>query len=105
MGGHRLELSKLSKVGAQFGEVVLDPAGWVGVMEDICAGVGALGAALLQGEARLASIMAGGVDLRTAAEELGVARDTARNQLKAIFAKTGAYRRSELVELPAKLQT
>jgi len=55
-------------------------------------------------EARLASIMAGGVDLRTAAGELGVARDTARNQLKAIFAKTGAHRQSELVELLAKLQ-
>jgi DNA-binding CsgD family transcriptional regulator len=48
--------------------------------------------------------MAGGVDLRTAAEELGVARDTARNQLKAIFAKTGAHRQSELVELLAELQ-
>jgi DNA-binding CsgD family transcriptional regulator len=56
-------------------------------------------------EAKLASIMAGGVDLRTAAEELGVARDTARNQLKAIFAKTGAHRQSELVELLAKLRT
>jgi DNA-binding CsgD family transcriptional regulator len=55
-------------------------------------------------EARLASIMAGGIDLRTAAEELGVARDTARNQLKAIFAKTGAHRQSELVELLTKLQ-
>lgn len=54
-------------------------------------------------EARLAAIMAGGVDLRTAAEELGIARDTARNQLKAIFAKTGAHRQSELVELLAKL--
>jgi len=55
-------------------------------------------------EARLASLMAGGIDLRAAAEELGVARDTARNQLKAIFAKTGAHRQSELVELLAKLQ-
>jgi DNA-binding CsgD family transcriptional regulator len=44
------------------------------------------------------------LDLRTAAEELGVARDTARNQLKAIFAKTGAHRQSELVELLTKLQ-
>jgi DNA-binding CsgD family transcriptional regulator len=55
-------------------------------------------------EARLAAIMAGGIDLQTAAQELGVARDTARNQLKAIFAKTGAHRQSELVELLAKLQ-
>jgi DNA-binding CsgD family transcriptional regulator len=56
-------------------------------------------------EARLAAIMAGGIGLQTAAQELGVARDTARNQLKAIFAKTGAHRQSELVELLAKLQT
>ncbi len=55
-------------------------------------------------EARLASILAVGMDLRTAAEELGVARDTARNQLKAVFAKTGAHRQSELVELLTKLQ-
>jgi DNA-binding CsgD family transcriptional regulator len=54
-------------------------------------------------EARLASIIAGGIDLRTAAEGLGVKRDTARNQLKAIFAKTGAHRQSELVDLLAKL--
>jgi DNA-binding CsgD family transcriptional regulator len=59
---------------------------------------------LSKAEAKLASILAGGIDLRTAAEELGVARDTARNQLKAIFAKTGAHRQSELVELLAKLQ-
>jgi DNA-binding CsgD family transcriptional regulator len=59
---------------------------------------------LSRAEAKLASILAGGMDLRTAAEELGVARDTARNQLKAIFAKTGAHRQSELVELLAKLQ-
>ena len=55
-------------------------------------------------EARLASILAAGIDLRAAAEELGVARGTARNQLKAIFAKTGAHRQSELVELLTKLQ-
>ncbi len=56
-------------------------------------------------EARLASIMAGGVDLHAAAEELGVARNTARNQLKAIFVKTGAHRQSQLVDLLAKLPT
>src|SRR5215470_15810303 len=52
MSGRRGELAKLNEVGARLGEVVLDPAGWVGLMEDICAGVGALGAALLQGDAR-----------------------------------------------------
>jgi DNA-binding CsgD family transcriptional regulator len=55
-------------------------------------------------EAKLAAIVASGMDLQMAAQELGVARDTARNQLKAIFAKTGAHRQSELVELLAKLQ-
>lgn len=55
-------------------------------------------------EARLAAILGAGIDLRTAAEELGVARDTARNQLKAVFAKTGAHRQSELVKLLTKLQ-
>jgi DNA-binding CsgD family transcriptional regulator len=55
-------------------------------------------------EAKLAAILAAGIDLRTAAEELGVARHTARNQLKAVFAKTGAHRQSELVELLTKLQ-
>jgi hypothetical protein len=38
MDGRHLKLAKLEKVGARLGEVVLDPEGWVGIMEDICAG-------------------------------------------------------------------
>lgn len=59
--------------------------------------------ALTPAEARLASLMAEGVSLEQAAEEIGIARATARNQLKAVFAKTGAHRQSELVALLARL--
>jgi DNA-binding CsgD family transcriptional regulator len=34
-----------------------------------------------------------------AARELKIARETARNQLKAVFAKTNTHRQSELVAL------
>jgi DNA-binding CsgD family transcriptional regulator len=54
---------------------------------------------LTPAEARLASIIAKGHDPARAAEELGIARVTARNQLRAIFAKTGTHRQSELVAL------
>jgi DNA-binding CsgD family transcriptional regulator len=52
---------------------------------------------LTPAEARLASIIAEGFNPERAAEELGISRVTARNQLKAIFAKTGTHRQSELV--------
>jgi DNA-binding CsgD family transcriptional regulator len=52
---------------------------------------------LTPAEARLASIIAEGLNPERAAEELGISRVTARNQLKAIFAKTGTHRQSELV--------
>jgi DNA-binding CsgD family transcriptional regulator len=54
---------------------------------------------LTPAEARLAAIMAEGRDPERAAEELGIARVTARNQLKAIFAKTDTHRQSELVAM------
>ncbi len=54
-------------------------------------------------EARLAVIIAKGVSLQQAAKELGIARETARNQLKAAFAKTGTHRQGELIALLAKL--
>jgi DNA-binding CsgD family transcriptional regulator len=54
-------------------------------------------------EARLCSLIATGISLDRAAEELGIAHETARNQLKAIFAKTGRHRQSELVALLSKL--
>jgi DNA-binding CsgD family transcriptional regulator len=54
---------------------------------------------LTPAEARLASIMAEGANLEQAADQLGVSRETARSQLKAVFAKTGTNRQSQLVAL------
>jgi DNA-binding CsgD family transcriptional regulator len=52
---------------------------------------------LTPAEARLASIIAEGLNPERAAEQLGISRVTARNQLKAIFEKTDMHRQSELV--------
>jgi DNA-binding CsgD family transcriptional regulator len=52
---------------------------------------------LTPAEARLASIVAEGLNPERAADELRISKVTARNQLKAIFAKTGTHRQSELV--------
>jgi DNA-binding CsgD family transcriptional regulator len=54
-------------------------------------------------EARIAMRIAGGVSLREAADELSIAHETARHQLKAVFAKTGTNRQSQLVALLARL--
>lgn len=54
---------------------------------------------LTPAEARLAALIATGVSPRQAAEQLGIARETARTQLKSVFAKTGTHRQSELVFL------
>lgn len=54
-------------------------------------------------EARLASLIATGVSPEQAAEQLGIARETARNQLKAVFSKTHTHRQAELVSLLARL--
>ncbi len=48
-------------------------------------------------EYRLACVMAGGVDLNFAAEQLGISRNTARNQLQSMFAKTGTRRQNEFL--------
>jgi DNA-binding CsgD family transcriptional regulator len=58
---------------------------------------------LSRSEAKLAAIMAGGYSLREAASQLGIARETARNQLKAVFAKTGTHRQGELIALLSTL--
>jgi DNA-binding CsgD family transcriptional regulator len=55
--------------------------------------------ALSVAETRIAERIAVGVSLEKAAEDLGISRETARNQLKAVFAKTGTHRQSELVAL------
>jgi DNA-binding CsgD family transcriptional regulator len=54
---------------------------------------------LTPAEARLASIIAEGLSPESAAEELRITKATARNQLKAVFAKTATRRQSELVAL------
>jgi DNA-binding CsgD family transcriptional regulator len=50
-------------------------------------------------EARLACIIARGASPDIAARELKISRETARNQLKSVFAKTDTHRQSELVAL------
>jgi DNA-binding CsgD family transcriptional regulator len=50
-------------------------------------------------EASLAAELAGGTALVDAARRLGIAHNTARSHLRAIFAKTGARRQSQLVHL------
>jgi DNA-binding CsgD family transcriptional regulator len=54
---------------------------------------------LTPSEAKLACIIARGAPPNMAAQELNVSRETARNQLKSIFAKTYTHRQSELVAL------
>ena len=58
---------------------------------------------LTPAEAKLASLMASGMSLESAAEKLKIARHTARTQLKAIFIKTGTHRQSQLVALLSRL--
>jgi DNA-binding CsgD family transcriptional regulator len=58
---------------------------------------------LTAAETRLAAIVGQGLSLEVASETLGVSRDTVRNQLKSIFAKTSTHRQSELVALIAGL--
>ena len=54
---------------------------------------------LTPSEAKLACIIARGAPPDLAARELKISRETARNQLKAVFAKTDTHRQSELVAL------
>jgi DNA-binding CsgD family transcriptional regulator/PAS domain-containing protein len=48
-------------------------------------------------EARLAARLAAGETLEFATGQIGIAKETGRNQLKSIFTKTGVKRQSELV--------
>ena len=54
---------------------------------------------LTPSEAKLACVIARGVSPGIAARELKISRETARNQLKSVFAKTNTHRQSELVAL------
>ncbi|MGH6813058.1 MAG: helix-turn-helix transcriptional regulator [Methylocella sp.] len=54
---------------------------------------------LTPSEAKLAGVIARGASPGIASRELKISRETARNQLKSVFAKTGTHRQSELVAL------
>jgi len=58
---------------------------------------------LTPAEARLATLIAEGLAPERAAEELGISTVTARNQLKAVFAKTDTHRQAELVAVLSRL--
>lgn len=58
---------------------------------------------LTAAEARLAVALGGGHNLVSAAAALGIAHNTAKVQLRAIFAKTGVRRQAQLVALLASL--
>ncbi|AJA59728.1 MULTISPECIES: helix-turn-helix transcriptional regulator [Bradyrhizobium] len=58
---------------------------------------------LTSAEAKVAKAIAGGGMLEEVSAELGISYSTARNQLKAVFAKTGTHRQAELVTLFAGL--
>ncbi|CAN7277802.1 helix-turn-helix transcriptional regulator [Bradyrhizobium sp. LjRoot220] len=58
---------------------------------------------LTQAEARLATQLALGESLENVADQFGIGKETARSQLKSIFAKTGVHRQAELVAVLAKL--
>jgi DNA-binding CsgD family transcriptional regulator len=58
---------------------------------------------LTPAEARLACNLSSGDDLEQTAFQLGVSKETVRNQLRGIFTKTETHRQSELVALLASL--
>jgi DNA-binding CsgD family transcriptional regulator len=64
-----------------------------------------VGFGLTAAEARLAVRIATGASLESVADEIGIALETARHQLKAIFAKTDTHRQAELVSVMARLLT
>jgi DNA-binding CsgD family transcriptional regulator len=61
------------------------------------------GFGLTAAEAKLAMHLAAGEALDAAADTLGIAKETARVQLKAVFAKLDLHRQAELVALMARL--
>jgi DNA-binding CsgD family transcriptional regulator len=54
---------------------------------------------LTNAEARLATLLAAGQDLRDAALQLGITYGTARTRLAAVFQKTSTRRQGELIKL------
>jgi DNA-binding CsgD family transcriptional regulator len=65
----------------------------------LCAAFG-----LTAAEAKLAGALASALGINAAAAALGVSRETARSQLKAVFAKTNTRRQAELAGLLARLR-
>lgn len=51
-----VDLHKLDDVTARLGDIALDPAGWPSFMDEVCAAVGATGAAMLQSDIRTEDI-------------------------------------------------
>jgi DNA-binding CsgD family transcriptional regulator len=68
-------------------------------LTQLCAAFG-----LTAAEAKLAAKVASGTGVDGAAASLGVSRETARTQLKAVFAKTNTRRQAELAGLLARLR-
>jgi DNA-binding CsgD family transcriptional regulator len=60
---------------------------------------------LTSAEARLASTLASGDGVDAASAKLAIGRETARTQLRAIFAKTGTRRQAELATLLSRLRS
>jgi DNA-binding CsgD family transcriptional regulator len=54
---------------------------------------------LTKAEARLSQLLVGGMELREAAEQIGVSYNTVRMQLRGVLAKTGTSRQSELMRV------
>ncbi|KUM25879.1 hypothetical protein AU467_23765 [Mesorhizobium loti] len=58
---------------------------------------------LTSAEAKLARKISTGEDLKAASNKLAISYETARNHLKAIFAKTDTHRQRELIALLARV--
>jgi DNA-binding CsgD family transcriptional regulator len=58
---------------------------------------------LTQAEAKVASLVASGLSPEDIAAKFQVSRETVRNQIKAVFNKTGTHRQSELATLITRL--
>jgi DNA-binding CsgD family transcriptional regulator len=54
---------------------------------------------LTRAEARLALLMANGLTLEDAGDQLGIRRNTVRAHLRSIFSKMGVTRQTELIRL------
>jgi DNA-binding CsgD family transcriptional regulator len=77
---------------------VIDPEAYGAIDAELLTSLG-----LTPAEARLARRLAAGESVREAAQALGVSYETARSQLKQVFAKTGTRRQGELVALFGRL--